>query len=151
MFGFRKLRNNPRRRRPAAKINGPESLETRELMTVTASVNAAGLLSVRGSEMPDRITVFQISGNFFVQSLDAANVPTNRNMGSGVTSLDIRTFGGNDSVTNLTNLKATILTGNGDDTVVGGSNEDLIYTEEPELIDSSVRTEMTISWEMTGL
>src|SRR5688500_10329456 len=82
-----------------------ESLEQRKVMTVGMSVDAAGLLSIRGDDTAEIISVYKSGLNTMVQST-SAGVTTTSNMGTRVTRLDIRTNGGNDTVHNNTSLPA---------------------------------------------
>ncbi len=106
-----------------------ESLESRKLMTVNCFVDGDGILQVRGDDNVDKVTVLQSGANIIVRSVDHLGVTKNFNAGSNVQAMDIRTFGGNDVVNNNTRLIASINGGDGNDTLSGGSDTDLIYGE----------------------
>ena len=106
-----------------------ESLESRKLMTVSSVLDPSGVLNIRGDNTADNITVYQSGANTLVRSINSNGVVRTLNMGSNVKSLDIRTFGGNDFVTNNTNHLAVIFGGAGHDTLIGGSDSDVIYGE----------------------
>lgn len=124
MFNRRHSLRNSRRRSLHL-----ESLETRKLMAVDCSVDANGILNVRGDDAANKITVLQSGVNTLVRSVDPLGVTKTFNMGSHVQAMDIRTFGGDDIVTNKTSLMAIINGGDGNDTLIGGSDSDLIYGE----------------------
>ena len=127
MFSLKKLLSTVSRR--TARRNGfqIEALEQRQLMTVSMTLSVTGVLSVRGDDTPDKVTVLKSGNNTLVQSVTAAGVATTANMGANVTALEIRTYGGNDIVNNNTNLQATVWGGLGDDVLNGGSGRDYLY------------------------
>lgn len=106
-----------------------ETLENRKLMTIGCTLDAAGTLNIRGDNTADKVTVYQSGLNTRVQGISSTGVISSFNMGTAVKAIDIRTFGGNDVVTNNTNLMAAIYGGDGNDTLNGGSNVDVIYGE----------------------
>jgi len=129
MFGKKKSRpaSRPNTRRKGLQV---ESLEQRKLMTVGMSLSANGLLSIRGDDTADNITVYQTSGVTLVKSINSAGVLNITNMGTSVKALDIDVKGGNDIVNNNTALPSTIYGGAGDDTINGGSARDDIYGQQ---------------------
>ena len=130
MFAFKKKLGLPFRRN--ARRNGfqLESLEQRQMMTITSmAVDSAGTLNIRCNDAADNITVYQSGASTLVQSVSPTGGTTVSNMGTGVKFLDIRTFGGNDTVNNNTNLRSSIWGGSGEDTLNGGSNIDSIWGE----------------------
>lgn len=107
-----------------------ESLEDRKMMALVGlSLNPAGLLTIIGDQANDNVLVYTAGNSTVVRATNAANAPIEINLGPNVRSLDIRTFGGNDTVTNATILPSVILGGEGNDTLKGGSNVDHLFGE----------------------
>ena len=99
-------------------------------MTVTSmAVDLAGTLNIRCDDAADNITVYQSGASTMVRNITPSGATTVSNMGTGVKFLDVRTFGGNDTVNNNTGIRASIWGGSDDDTLNGGSNIDSIYGE----------------------
>jgi len=102
-------------------------LEQRKMMTVSAvSSDSFGKLSVACNDAADNITVYQSGVNVLVKSTNPTGAVTTWNMGSAIRSMEIRTAGGDDMVTNNTNLPSNIYGGSGNDfmaytTVVNGA------------------------------
>ena len=125
MFTSHKKLAAPLRRN--ARRNGVqfESLEQRQMMAITSmAVDSAGTLNIRCDNAADNITVYQSGTSTMVQSGRTVS-----NMGTAVKFLDIRTYGGSDTVTNNTNIRSSIWGGSGVDTLNGGSNIDSIWGE----------------------
>lgn len=126
------------RRHPLRKprLDGGEQLERRSMLAADV---AGGILTITGSEAADQISISAVKqSNVFVPgSVRVRGVPgvANNTVFSGVNSIVINTFGGNDRVTvgsGLTRasgglMAATIDAGQGIDVVVGGDGDDTIF------------------------
>jgi Ca2+-binding RTX toxin-like protein len=89
-----------------------------------AIMQDGGVLNISGTGLNDNIAVLRIRNSPTVFVIWRGAVRIHRF--SGVTSLVIRTYGGNDRVENLTELPSTIYGGDGDDTLIGGTGDDFI-------------------------
>ncbi|WP_254506661.1 calcium-binding protein [Anatilimnocola floriformis] len=107
-----------------------ETLESRQMMAITAmSVDSVGTLMIRGDDTAETIVVSKSGSYTLVQYQSNGGTPITYNVGPLVTRLDIRTNGGNDTVTNNTAMPAVIYGGAGDDKLNGGSSTDYLYGE----------------------
>jgi Ca2+-binding RTX toxin-like protein len=92
--------------------------------------NANGILTVRGTDAGDQVTVFWSPSGLVVK--DQCNTSGNAWLKSYANVNEIRFFGGggNDTFQNNTSLKSLLLGGDGSDTLKGGSGADLIAGEK---------------------
>jgi Ca2+-binding RTX toxin-like protein len=103
-----------------------ESLETRRLLASFASVNSNGTLSVVGGSKADTITV-KIESNEVIANLNGATMSFDK---GDVKRLWIDGFGGDDHITNETNLPSTLIGSSGNDSIEGGSANDSIEGDD---------------------
>ena len=130
MFNWKKFTGNANRNKTRRAKLELEMLEQRKMMTVSAiSADVYGKLSVTCNDSADNITVYQSGTNVLVKSTTPTGAVTTWNMGSTIRNLEIRTAGGDDIVTNNTNLPSSIYGGAGIDQLIGGSNIDWLYGE----------------------
>ncbi|MFM8291308.1 MAG: hypothetical protein ACKOC4_06375 [Planctomycetia bacterium] len=126
------------RRQPLRKpsLDGGEQLERRSMLAADV---VGGILTITGSEAADQISISAVKqSNVFVPgSVRVRGVPgvTNNTVFTGVNSIVVSTFGGNDRVTvgsGLTRaagglMGVTVDAGQGTDVVVGGDGDDTIF------------------------
>ena len=113
-----------------------ESMEARRLLSF-ASLNAHGTLSVVGTGGNDSVTV-QFSGTKVQAILNGQTQSFNK---SDVKRIWAEAFGGNDRISNQTNLPSTLVGDGGNDTLTGGTgNDSLDGGDGNDTADYSMRT-----------
>ncbi len=99
------------------------------MAVVGLTVTSNGFLIVAGDQGNDNVLVYTSGNSTIVRGTTITNVPFEANMGTNVRNIEIRTFGGNDVVTNATFLPSVIYWGEGNDTLKGGPGIDQIFGE----------------------
>lgn len=128
MFNWKKSSRNAKRTNARRASFQLELLEQRKMMTVSAiSADSFGKLSISCNDSADNITVYQSGASVMVKSTTPTGGVTTWNMGSTIRNMEIRTAGGDDIVTNNTNLPSNIYGGAGSDQLFGGSSVDWLY------------------------
>lgn len=119
------VRETGARRRRTSRL-GCESLESRELLAVTAVLNN-GVLTVTGDNDPNNVVVRPNAAQAGGYSVDGVAIQVvNRNP---VTRIEVSTMQGDDYIDlSLTNVPSTIYSGKGNDTVTATMLNDSIYT-----------------------
>lgn len=130
MFGSYKKRSSASRSNTRRKSLQVESLEQRQMMTAGMSLDSAGLLSIRGDNTSEVITVYKSGLDTMVKIDSNTGAKSLTNMGSTVKYMEIRANAGYDVVTNNTSIPAGIVGGPGNDTINGGNARDYIYGED---------------------
>ncbi len=99
------------------------------MAVVGLTVTSNGFLIVAGDQGNDNVLVYTSGNSTIVRGTTTTNVPFEANMGTNVRNIEIRTFGGNDVVTNATILPSVIYGGEGNDTLKGGPGIDQVFGE----------------------
>ncbi len=124
---YRKLFNKSRTNKRAQNTTlAVECLENRRLMAADISLAANGLLSIKTGTAADNVRIYSAEGKTQV-SIQMGNAALEKYSFTKVYQLDIRTYAGNDTISNETRIPSIVLSGNGNDSVYGGSGADTIY------------------------
>ncbi|WP_422931535.1 beta strand repeat-containing protein [Singulisphaera sp. PoT] len=125
-------RRRPSRRVLPLELGGPEFLDCRILPTVSATFSAAqGVLTVFGDAQDNNITVGRDAGGNLLVNGGAINIVGGTSTVANTTLIQVFGQAGNDTIsldeTNGALPGADLFGGGGDDTLVGGSGNDLLF------------------------
>ncbi len=113
-----------------------ENLESRDLCAVDVSLDAVGVLSIDGDWRHNDIELYA-DGNKTVVSIDGKI----RSNFSSVNKIVVRSYAGNDTIINNTNIDADIFGGQGNDTIQGGGGNDRLYGQNGDDIITNFVTD----------
>ncbi|QEG34710.1 G8 domain-containing protein [Bythopirellula goksoeyrii] len=118
------------RRNSATTALSVESLEARRLLSITPPFihPTNGNLVVEGSDQADQVTVSEIDlGRIHVEILSNGETHNSYFSKSEISSLILRGNGGDDILTNQTDISMNAYGGMGDDTITGERSSNIIY------------------------